>query len=38
MLLDFVEECSGDFWRLVEAQAEEAFFEKCVLPGGWIDV
>jgi hypothetical protein len=36
-LLDFVEECSGDFWRLVEAQAEEAFFEKCVSPGGWID-
>jgi hypothetical protein len=37
-LLDFVEECSGDFWRLVGAQAEEALFEKCVLPGGWIDI
>jgi hypothetical protein len=37
-LLDFVEECSGDFWRLVEAQAEEALFEKCVLPGGWVSV
>jgi hypothetical protein len=37
-LLDFVEECSGDFWRLVDAQAEEALFEKCVLPGGWVSV
>jgi hypothetical protein len=36
-LLDFVEECSGNFWRLVEAQAEEDLFQKYVLPGGWID-
>jgi hypothetical protein len=37
-LHDFVEECSRDFWRLVEAQAEETLFQEYVLPGGWIDV
>jgi hypothetical protein len=36
-LLDFVEECSRDFWGMVEAQNEHALYQKYVLPGGWID-
>ncbi|GAB7324195.1 hypothetical protein MBLNU13_g07558t2 [Cladosporium sp. NU13] len=35
-LLDFVEECSGDFWHSVE-RSEKLLIRECVVPGEWID-
>ena len=35
-LLDFAEECSGDFWHSVE-RTEKLLIRECVVPGEWID-
>lgn len=35
-LLDFVEECSGDFWQSVE-RVEKHLARECVMPGEWIE-
>lgn len=36
-LLDFTEECAGDFWQLVDAQTEDAERKLDSLPGSWVD-
>ena len=35
-LLDFVEECSGDFWQSVE-RTGKLLVRECVVPGEWIE-
>lgn len=36
-LLGFAEECSQDFWQLVDAQAKGSSYDSHVLPGGWVE-